>query len=170
MLFLVKVFVLAYTVTMRMEEKVVRALISSGKTLAVAESCTGGLLTHRLTNIPGSSGFLKIGVVAYSNESKIKVLKVPSATIQRHGAVSEETVQAMARGVRKIHQTDFGIGITGIAGPSGGSRAKPVGLTYIAVATAKETVCLRCLFQGDRARIKSQTATQGLKLLYRFLI
>ena len=167
---LVKNFVPAYNSPMRLEQKVVQRFIDNKKTLAVAESCTGGLLTHLLTNVPGSSHFLKIGVVAYSNESKVKVLKVPSSTIQRHGAVSEETAQAMARCVRKIHRTDFGIGITGIAGPSGGSLAQPVGLAYIAVATAQETVCLRCLFRGGRTRIKSQTATQGLKLLYQFLI
>jgi nicotinamide-nucleotide amidase len=170
MLFLVKAFVLAYTNTMCIEEKVARLLLMKDKTIAVAESCTGGLLTHRLTNIPGSSKFLRLGIIVYSNESKISILKVPSSTIKRHGAVSEETATAMARSVRRIHRTDFGVGITGIAGPSGGSAAKPVGLAYIAVAEARKTICLRRLFQGSRTRIKSQAATQGLKLLYQFLI
>ncbi len=127
-------------------------------------------MTHRLTNIPGSSQFLKVGIIAYSNDSKIRLLKVPSSTIKRHGAVSEETATAMARSIRRIYRTDFGVGITGIAGPSGGSALKPVGLAYIAVAAAKETICLRCLFRGSRTHIKSQAATQGLKLLYRFLM
>ena len=166
---LVKNFVPAYNSPMRLEQKVVQRFIDNKKTLAVAESCTGGLLTHLLTNVPGSSNFLKIGVVAYSNGSKISALKVPSSTIKRCGAVSEETAVAMAQAVRKIYQTDFGIGITGIAGPSGGSRLKPVGLTYIAVSTVNETLCLRCLFRSSRTSIKSQAATQGLKLLSQFL-
>lgn len=169
MLFLVKRFVPEYNAFMLIENTVARLLLTRKETIAIAESCTGGLLTHRLTNIPGSSGFLEAAVVAYSNEAKKRLLKIPSLMLRQHGAVSEETAQAMARSVRKIHKTDFGVGITGIAGPGGGSRAKPVGLTYIAVATAKETICLRCLFQGSRVRIKSQAATQGLKLLYRFL-
>ncbi len=154
---------------MRIEEKVSNILIQAQKTVAIAESCTGGLLANRLTNIPGSSLFLPFALVAYSNEAKMKLLKVPSATIKHYGAVSEQTATAMANGSRKIFKTDFGIGITGIAGPTGGSKAKPVGLTYIAISTKLETLCLTCQFCGIRTSIKSQAATQALRLLYEFL-
>lgn len=154
---------------MKIEEKIARKLIKSQKTLAIAESCTGGLLSHRLTNIPGSSDFLKLDVVAYSNEAKMKLLKVAPDTLKRHGAVSQEAAIAMAQGVRKILKTDFGIGITGIAGPTGGSKSKPVGLTYIVVNTKLETLCLKCLFEGPRTSIKAQAATQALQLLNEFL-
>lgn len=155
---------------MRIEQRVAKLLFQKNKSLSVAESCTGGLLTNRLTNVPGSSRFLKLGVIAYSNEAKTKLLRIPAAYIQKYGAVSQQTAVAMARSVRKIHKTDFGIGITGIAGPAGGSKKKPVGLAYIAINTPCETLCLQCLFKGSRTRIKSQTTVQTLKLLYEFLI
>jgi len=169
MLFLVKAFVLVYNATMKIEEKVALALIDTKKTISIAESCTGGLLAHRLTNIPGSSNFLELGVVAYSNEAKIKLLKVPEDTLKKYGAVHEEIAIAMAKGARKILKTDFGIGITGIAGPTGGTKTKPIGLTYIAVATPVETLCLKCQFEGSRTSIKSQAASEALKLLSEFL-
>ena len=153
---------------MTLEEKVAQALISHQKTLAVAESCTGGLLTHRLTNIPGSSNFLKLGIVTYSNESKKKLLGVSSRTLRHHGAVSSQTAIAMAKGIRLIHKTDFGIGITGIAGPTGGTKKKPVGLTFIAIQTPQETLCLKYLFRKKRSGIKSQAATSAMKLLLDF--
>lgn len=155
---------------MKAEEKVARSLIRTKKTLAIAESCTGGLLSNRLTNIPGSSNFLKLAVVAYSNEAKTKLLKVPQETIRKYGAISTQTVISMAQGVRKALKTDFGIGITGIAGPTGGTKSKPVGLTYIAVCTKVETLCLECRFQGTRTSIKTQATTQALQLLHEFLI
>lgn len=154
---------------MRIEEKVAEFLIRAKKTLAIAESCTGGLLANRLTNIPGSSHFLKCALVAYSNEAKIKLLKVPEAVLRKYGAVSAQVAISMAQGTRKLLKTDFGVGITGIAGPSGGTKAKPVGLTFIAVATNTETLCLECHFQGTRKSIKKQTTTQALQLLYEFL-
>lgn len=155
---------------MRIEEKVARSLIRTKKTLAIAESCTGGLLSNRLTNIPGSSNFLKLAVVAYSNEAKTKLLKVPQETIRKYGAISTQTAISMAQGIRKTLKTDFGIGITGIAGPTGGTKSKPVGLTYIAVCTKVETLCLECRFQGTRTSIKTQATTQALQLLHEFLI
>lgn len=155
---------------MRIEEKIAQSLILTKKTLAIAESCTGGLVTNRLTNIPGSSNFLKLALVAYSNEAKIKHLKVPETSINRHGAVSAQVAIAMAKGVKNSLKTDFGIGITGIAGPTGGSRTKPIGLTYIVVCTDIETLCLECRFKGTRSNIKSQAATQALRLLYEFLM
>ena len=154
---------------MRIEEKVAESLINAKKTLAIAESCTGGLLVNRLTNIPGSSNFLKFALIAYSNEAKIKLLKVPQAAIRKYGAVSTQIAISMAQGARKSLTTDFGIGITGIAGPAGGTKAKPIGLTFIAICTETETLCLECQFRGSRKTIKTQAATQVLRLLYEFL-
>ena len=155
---------------MRVEERVSKKLIKSEKTLAIAESCTGGQLANRLTNVPGSSNFLKIAIIAYSNEAKIKLLNIPQATISRYGAVSTQTAIAMAKGVRKILKADFAIGITGIAGPTGGTKTKPVGLTFIAISTKAETICLEYCFPGKRISIKSQAATQTFRLLHEFLI
>lgn len=166
---LVKVFILAYNNPMRLEQKVAQRLIANRKTLAIAESCTGGLVVNRLTNISGSSQFLKLGIIAYSNAAKIKLLGVPKAVIRRYGAVSEQTALAMAKAVQRILKTDFGVGITGIAGPTGATRAKPVGMTYIAIHTGLETLCLQYLFEGNRAGIKSRAATQALRLLDEFL-
>ena len=166
---LVKGFILPYTTHMRIEEKVAESLINTKKTLAIAESCTGGLLANRLTNIPGSSNFLKLALVAYSNEAKIKLLKVPQASIRKYGAVSTQVAISMAQGVQKSLKTDFGIGITGIAGPTGGTKAKPIGLTFIAVSTKIEILCLKCHFRGSRKNIKTQAATQALRLLHEFL-
>ncbi len=165
---------------MSMESKVAQKLISRRKTLAIAESCTGGLVTHRLTNIPGSSAFLKVGIVAYSNDIKIKLLKVPAALLAKHGAVSQEIATAMAKNVRKIYRTDFGIGITGIAGPDGGipatlrgglkRAAKPVGLVFIALASNKKILCREYHFKGARLQIKTQSTTEALKLLLKFIV
>lgn len=150
--------------------KVAQELIHRRATVAVAESCTGGLLAHRLTNIPGSSRFFQLGIVAYSNEVKQRLLKVPAALLQKHGAVSPQVAIAMAEGIRKSQKTDFGIGITGIAGPDGGTKRKPIGLTYIAIKTKDETLCATCQFPGERASIKTQAATQALHLLLEFLV
>lgn len=155
---------------MLIEERITNALINTGKTLAIGESCTGGLLANRLTNIPGSSKFLKFAIIAYSNEAKSTLLKVPLRMIRQHGAVSGQVAISMAQGARDIFNTDFGIGITGIAGPTGGSKSKPIGLTFIAVCTPKETLCLECQFQGTRKSIKTQAASQALRLLQEFLI
>lgn len=151
---------------MSIEEKVARLLIAQKKTLSIAESCSGGLLSHRLTNIPGSSHFLKLALVVYSNDAKIKFLRIPFQMFKQYGAVSESAARQMAQNVRKFLHTDFGIAITGIAGPAGGTLTKPVGLTFIAVGTKKETVCQKCVFKGHRLSIKSQAATQALKLLF----
>lgn len=154
---------------MHLEEKIANLLIQHKKTLSLAESCSGGLLSHRLTNIPGSSSFLRLGLITYSNEAKAQLLKIPTKVLKKYGAVSEPVAELMAQNVRKIQETDFGIGITGIAGPSGGTIKKPVGLTFIAVATEYETLCLNCVFKGNRLQIKKQATTQALKLLSEFL-
>ena len=154
---------------MLIEKRVAQTLIKAKKTLSLAESCTGGLLSHRLTNIPGSSRFLKVGLIVYSNDAKMKLLKIPLKILQTFGAVSEQTALAMAKMVRKISKTDIGLAITGIAGPAGGTRTKPVGLTFIAVSTPKQTQCREYHFKGTRTQIKSQAATQALRLLFNFL-
>lgn len=155
--------------SMKPELKVAQALTAQRKTLAIAESCTGGLLSHRLTNIPGSSNFLKFGLVAYSNETKTKLLKISPIVLKTYGAVSQPVAMAMAKGVRRLQKTDFGVGITGIAGPTGATKKKPIGLIYIAINNNKETLCLECHFHGNRTRIKSQATTQALDMLLEFL-
>ena len=169
MLFLVKIFNPTYNGAMKLELKVAQGLITKQKNLAIAESCSGGLLSHRLTNVPGSSLFLKFSIVAYSNESKVKLLKIPAALIQKHGSVSAEVAQLMAQNVRNILDSDFWIAITGIAGPSGGSKIKPVGTTFIALTSKKESSCVKYLFKGNRSNIKKQVSEQALKLLYHLI-
>ena len=150
---------------MSLEKKVAQLLIQRGKTLSVAESCTGGLLCDRLTNIPGSSHFFKCGIIAYSNESKKEFLHVPSQFLMKYGAVSPEVVRRMADSVRKIFKTDFGIGITGIAGPTGKTPQKPVGLTFIAISAKEKNICKKFIFKGNRLAIKSQAVNEALKTL-----
>ncbi|MBF0479251.1 MAG: CinA family protein [Candidatus Omnitrophica bacterium] len=154
---------------MFLDRKVAEILIDTKKTLSLAESCTGGLVTNLLTNISGSSAFLKCSIIAYSNEAKIKILKVPVKIIKKHGAVSEETATIMAQNVRNLFKTDFGLAITGIAGPTGGTKTKPVGLTFIALSMDYGTLCLKCKFKGSRLEIKKQAAKQALVLLKEFL-
>ncbi len=134
-------------------------------TVATAESCTGGLIGHLLTEIAGSSAYYMGGVVAYSNAVKQSLLEVPQATLASVGAVSEETARAMAQGVRSRLHTDVGIATTGIAGPGGGTPHKPVGLVFIAVATPNDVQCQRHVFEGDRPSVKQQTAAAALQLL-----
>ena len=154
---------------MRLTEQIARLLTGTKKTVAVAESCTGGLLAKQLTDIPGSSAYFKAGLVTYTNAAKTKFLKVPVRTLRRHGAVSEQAAETMARQVRKLCSADFGLGITGIAGPSGGTRRKPVGLVYIAVSTNLEHLTVKCRFSGDRKKIRDQSVRMALKLLAEFL-
>ncbi|MCG0277921.1 MAG: competence/damage-inducible protein A [Thermanaeromonas sp.] len=144
-------------------------LTRKGLTLAVAESCTGGLLAHRLTNIPGSSAYFRQGVVAYDNNIKVKVLGVNAKILASKGAVSEEVALAMARGVRDLAGTDIGIGITGIAGPGGGTPAKPVGLVYLALNCQGNAQVRRELFQGPREEIKWRATQSALDMLWRHL-
>ena len=144
-------------------------LRTSGKTLALAESCTGGLIGHRITNVSGSSDYLLASLVTYSNEAKIKLLGVPEAMIAERGAVSEGTARAMAEGVRAACGADVGVSVTGIAGPTGGTEAKPVGLTYIAVADDAGTVVEEHRLRGDRLMVKERAAQTALYMLYRRL-
>jgi len=139
------------------------------QTLAVAESCTGGLIGHRLTNVSGSSDYFLEGAVTYSNEAKQSRLGVDPVLIEAHGAVSEQVATAMAEGIRKKSGSDFGLAVTGIAGPTGGTPDKPVGLTYIAVTGKDGTRCEKFRFHQDRVRNKERAAQAALNLLRLFL-
>jgi nicotinamide-nucleotide amidase len=151
-----------------MLETVVGQLLKEQKrTVATAESCTGGLLSHRLTNVPGSSVYMMGGIIAYSNAVKMSSLKVKETTLTQHGAVSEETATEMAQGVRTLLSTDFGVSITGIAGPTGGTETKPVGLVYIGLADGENTWVRKFHFVKDRTlnkRLSSQAALNMLRL------
>jgi len=140
-------------------------LASLGRTLAVAESCSGGLIAHRITDVSGASACFVGGVVAYGNEVKQALLGVNREDLEQHGAVSEPVARQMAEGVRGRMQADYGVGVTGIAGPDGGTPEKPVGLVYIAVADGSETVVTRNLFTGDRGQVKSLAADRALAML-----
>ena len=150
---------------MSLEEQVGAALLEKGWTISAAESCTGGLVLHRLTNIPGSSAYVEGGVVAYSNQVKQALLSVKQGTLIAHGAVSEQTAQEMALGTRALLKTDIAVSITGIAGPGGGTDGKPVGLTYIALVGPDDLLRVqRHLWDGDREAVKVASAEAALQL------
>lgn len=147
----------------------VQKLSVQGLTVSVAESCTGGLLSERLTSASGASRFFKGGITAYSNQIKSQEIGVKPELIHKYGAVSKEVAEKMAEGIRKEFNTSIGISITGIAGPMGGSRKKPVGLVYIAIANAKRTSVADFRFTGERSKIRLQAAQKALYLLYQWL-
>ncbi|SRR6266536_3230183 len=153
-----------------MEEVIGRRLTITGFTLSVAESCTGGLIAERLTNVPGSSTYFIEGVVTYSNESKTRLLGVDKKLIREHGAVSKEVARDMARGVRHRAKTDFGLAVAGIAGPGGGTEEKPVGLVYVALADDAHTEHKRLMLPGDRELIRWRASQAALDMLRRRLI
>ncbi len=153
----------------RLEEVVGRLLLERGKTLATAESCTGGLLASLITDVPGASRYFLEGVVTYSNAAKVRQLGVAPATLDAHGAVSAEVALEMARGIRARSGADFGVGITGIAGPEGGSPEKPVGTVHIAVAHPGGEWEQRFLFPFDRLRFKQLAAAAALDKLRRLM-
>jgi len=152
-----------------LEVVVGRLLIAQKKTLALAESCTGGLITHRLTNVPGSSAYVIASVIAYAYEAKVAALGVSWDTLNQFGAVSQETVAEMARGVCEKFSATLGLAVTGIAGPGGGMPGKPVGLTYIGLATPERVIVEKHLWQGNRLQNKESSAQAALDLLYRYL-
>jgi PncC family amidohydrolase len=140
--------------------------LARGLTVATAESCTGGLVAHAITEISGSSGYLAGGIVAYSNAIKEALLGVPADVLASHGAVSAQVALAMADGARSRLGTDLGVGVTGVAGPDGGTEAKPVGLVYVAVSGGgREPVVRRFLWTGDRSENKHWSAEAALRLL-----
>jgi nicotinamide-nucleotide amidase len=149
----------------KIEAVVVRLLTARKKTLALAESCTGGNIAHRVTNVPGASSVFLGGVVSYANEAKEKILGVRSQTLKEHGAVSEIVACEMAEGAREKFGADFAIAVTGIAGPGGGTPEKPVGTVFIALADEFGTAVERKLNSFDRATFKEITAQQALELL-----
>ncbi|MBA3334740.1 MAG: competence/damage-inducible protein A [Acidobacteria bacterium] len=153
-----------------MEEVVGRLLIESEKTLSVAESCTGGLIAQRLTEIPGSSKFFVEGVVAYANTAKIRTLNVPSDLIEKFGAVSAEVAEAMAKNLLEQSETDFAISVTGIAGPAGGTEEKPVGLVFIGYASQEEVKYIKLNLPGDRHLIRWRASQAALDFLRRKMI
>ena len=148
-----------------MEAVVGRLLKQRGSRVAVAESCTGGLLAERITNIAGSSEYFDCGIVTYSNEAKAKLLNVPPDLIQSLGAVSEPVAKSMAEGVRELANADYGLSITGIAGPDGGTEEKPVGLVFIGLSDEKATLVKEYRFIGSRARIRFSSTQAALNLL-----
>jgi PncC family amidohydrolase len=150
---------------MRVEEKVGMLLKGKGMTISLAESCTGGLISKRITDIAGASDYFEIGVTTYSNKAKELFLAVPGELLARKGAVSREVAEAMATGVRKLASADVGLSVTGIAGPGGGTPEKPVGTVFIGVSWANRTLVRKSLFHGDRDAIREETAEEALKLV-----
>lgn len=153
-----------------LETRTGELLHQRGLRLAVAESCTGGLLGHRLTNVAGSSTYFVGGFIAYANEAKIRLLGVSQETLEKYGAVSRETVLDMARGARKHLAADIGLAVTGVAGPGGGTPAKPVGLTWIGLSAQDFDDARRFVWQGDRLNNKVQSAEAALNMLIEYLL
>jgi nicotinamide-nucleotide amidase len=153
------------------DEQVARMLRASRQTVAVAESCTGGLLAARLTELPGSSDYMKGAVVAYSDDVKLALAAVRSELIERHGAVSQEVAEALADGACSQIGADLGVGVTGVAGPGGGSEEKPVGLVWISVAAPADTRVTRSVnLPGGRLDIRDRATTVAMHLLRRVLL
>ncbi len=152
-----------------LEDVVVSVLKKKNCTISLAESCTGGLLAGRLVNVPGASKVLKLSFVTYSNEAKNRLLGVKKSTLKEFGAVSRETAREMAKGVCKVTKADIGVAITGIAGPDGGSKKKPVGLVYIACNYKKKVTVCEYHFSGNRAKVREQSVISAMDLARRCL-
>jgi PncC family amidohydrolase len=140
-------------------------LLKSGKTIATAESCTAGLLSALLTQLPDSSRYFILGITSYSNRAKQSVLRIPASIIRRRGAVSKETALLMAQNIRKLAKADLGVSITGIAGPGGGTLRKPVGTVFIALSSKNKSSCNKFIFKGNRNSVRNQAALKALQLL-----
>lgn len=153
----------------RLAKEVGARLRKKGATLALAESCTGGLIGHWMTNIPGSSDYFLGGVVSYADKVKVRQLRVPASVIKRQGAVSRESAAAMARGVRRTFGADVAVATTGIAGPAGGTAQKPVGLVYLALCDRRRCRAEKKIFKGSRLQIKQKGALWALQSLKKFL-
>ncbi len=152
-----------------MEEVVGQQLRDQGLTVALAESCTGGLIAHRLTQVAGSSAYVDRGVVCYSNRAKTELLGVSESLLKKYGAVSAQVAKAMAQGIRMRSKADVGLSVTGIAGPGGGTPHKPVGLVYVGLATAKKSFTKEFRFHGERESIKIRSSQGALDVLRRWL-
>lgn len=154
---------------MNLEEKLNLILSQERLTIALAESCTGGLISSRITDVAGSSDYFMAGFVTYSNKAKEEFLKIPGELLEEKGAVSPETAAKMAEGAREAAKVDVALAVTGIAGPGGGSPEKPVGTVYMALATNERTIVRKRHFPGSRLEIKRQTADEALTLLLDYL-
>ena len=152
-----------------MEQIIGDTLASRGLKLALAESCTGGLIGHRLTEVAGSSRYVDRGVLCYSNQAKIDLVGVPKSLLLKFGAVSGQVAKAMAQGIRKQSSVDIGLSVTGIAGPRGGTKAKPVGLVFVGLATPQKIYTKEFRFHGDRSTIKLRSSQGALDVLRRWL-
>lgn len=155
---------------MKLEKAIGDRLRKKGCTLSIAESCTGGLINDRITDVPGSSGYYEGGMVTYSNKSKTELLGVPEAYIKRFGAVSPQIAKKMAQGVRKAFGTTFGLSTTGVAGPKGGTKEKPVGLVFIGMSNGRRTLVIKLNLKGSRREIKEKAAEKALKFFYERLV
>jgi len=153
-----------------LENEIGRLLHERGLTLAVAESCTGGLIGHRLTNIPGCSEYFIGGVIVYAYEAKVNVLGVSGDTLNTFGAVSRETVIEMARGAKNLMDVDIAASVSGIAGPGGGTLDKPVGTTWVGLATKDDELAFEFHFQGDREQNKASSADAALQTILDYLL
>lgn len=150
---------------MSLEEEAVGILTQKGYTITTAESCTGGMIASTLINVPGISGIYKEGYITYANEAKHKLLGVKEETLSTYGAVSEQTAYEMALGAAKTAAANVSLAVTGIAGPDGGTKEKPVGLVYIGCCVNGEVTVSENRFQGDRFSVRKQTTMEALKLL-----
>jgi nicotinamide-nucleotide amidase len=155
---------------MKLEKLIGDRLRERGWTLSIAESCTGGLICDRITDVSGSSDYFEGGMVTYSNESKAKYLGIPLDYIKRYGAVSPQVARKMAQGVRKVFNTTFGLSATGVAGPTGGTKRSPIGRVFIGFANGRRTWVRREDLKGRRRHIKKQAAERSLEFLYKILI
>ena len=154
----------------KLSQKIVRLLKKKRLKMSFAESCTGGLLSSSITSISGSSKVFSLGLITYSNQSKINILKVPKKTIIKNGAVSYETCLSMVKNLNKISKTNISVSITGIAGPKGGSKKKPVGLVYIGIKKGSKTLVKKYLFKNKkRISIQRATVNKGLNLILSFI-
>lgn len=153
----------------RAETEIANKLAKKGLTLGVAESCTGGLLSSALTDVPGSSKWFKGAVVAYTNEVKKKILGVKAKTLKEYGAVSKETAVELAKGVRKKLKTDIGVSVTGLAGPGGGTKETPVGTVFIGACDGKKTLVKKLELAGSRIKIKKDAVGLAIKMLQKFI-
>ncbi len=151
------------------EKRAAHLLTKKDRTISVAESCTGGLIANRLTSVPGSSNYFMAGFVTYSNETKIELLNVDKKVIEERGAVSPEVARQMAEGVRKNRSTDIGLSSTGIAGPGGGSKEKPIGTVHLGLSTEEKTETRSFHFSGDRNGVKEQTSEKALRWIIELL-
>ncbi len=152
-----------------MEYELVKLLKTKGYTISFAESCTCGLLASKIGNVPGASSVFNESYVTYANSSKIKILGVKEDTLNKYGAVSFQTALEMSEGVKRISVADIGIGVTGIAGPDGGTCDKPVGLVYISICTHKEHIYEKCIFDGDRYNVRNAAADKAIEMTINLL-